>query len=325
VTWQKDSHFSDSLEPRIGIQNLKKMLSPVLVSMELFGRHFYGGREITRNMFVVNDCEKFQDLPETELAWQVKDGDKVLASGSQKVEPVKYYANLKFPLTIKLPEVQGRVDAKLAFTLKADGKLVSENDYDIVIASSEWAGSRMAASSESPMVIDNLEEYFKTEGSREKLEQFVKDGGRVLILNGGKTFADWRKDEISLYRGFKSSRDGGEIVLPKVPESPVFKGIKPLDMAWFADEGSRAVPMACNAVYQIKRDNKNVRELAESVRIHAYLNKPSDVLQYSGAPIVEIKDGKGLIIASEMRLKAGKDDPIAQRLFTNMLSAIQEK
>ena len=361
VTWQKDSHFAGSLAPRVGMKNLKKMLSPVLVSMELFGRHFYGGREITRDMYIINDSEKFADLPETELLWKITADGRVLAEGSRKVGPVKYYTNLKFPLSIRLPDVVGKVDAKLSFTLKDGGGVVSENDYDIVIANENWAGRNTAADAgfhtdlaafgavydprgeyagllppalkrgisgmseignAKLLVIADLPEFFKDSANVAALEKFVKDGGRLLVLNGGKAFADWRKGEISLYRGFKSSRDGGEIVTPKVPESPVFSGINPMDTAWFADEGSRAVPMACTAVYQINRENPGVRELAESTQIHAYLQKPSDVLKYSGSPIVEIRDGKGLIIASEMRLKAAKDDPVARRLLSNMLDAL---
>jgi hypothetical protein len=175
------------------------------------------------------------------------------------------------------------------------------------------------------IVIADLDAFFKIDGNKAALEKFVQAGGNAVILGGGKVFADWRGDEIKLYRGFKSSRDGGEIVVPKVPESPVFFELKPMDMAWFADEGKRAVPMACTAVYQINRENKNVRELAESIRIHAYLQKPSDVLQYSGTPLLEIKDGKGRIIASEMRLSAAKDDPIAGKLLSNIIKRATDK
>ena len=46
-------------------------------------------------------------------------------------------------------------------------------------------------------------------------------------------------DEI---KGFKAKE--GEIVTMHVPESPVFAGIEPLDLAWF-ERGGRKLPIAC--------------------------------------------------------------------------------
>ncbi|MBO6102008.1 MAG: hypothetical protein J6P03_02005, partial [Opitutales bacterium] len=61
---------------------------------------------------------------------------------------------------------------------------------------------------------------------------------------------------------------------------------------------------------------------AENMLIHAYLKKPSDVLEYSGAAIILIKEGKGEVLASEMRLASGASDPIAKRMLTNMVLSL---
>lgn len=369
VTWFKDSHFKDSIEPRLGVKNLKKFLSPVLVSLELFGRHFYSGEEIARDLYVVNDSEDFKAIPPSVLTWQVvESGGKVLASGKENIGAVEYYANEKVPLKIKLPAVKGRADAKIVLKLEADGKLLSENDYDVVIASRDWARDAGSAKSASVALFDPSGEYapllsgfavkkmesasqlsgakvaviadlgafMRTKDAQAKLEKFVKDGGGLLLLNPGRAAMDWKGGslaspekvrgriqirgeggELSAYR-----EQRGEIVVPKIPESAAFDGLKPMDLAWFADEGSRDVPLASTAIFQIDRKNPNVRELAEEIQIHAYLNKPSDVLQYSGSPLLEIDDGKGRVIVSEMRLKAAKSDPVAQRLLTNLVSKL---
>ncbi|MGB7158305.1 MAG: hypothetical protein WBD40_09590 [Tepidisphaeraceae bacterium] len=39
-----------------------------------------------------------------------------------------------------------------------------------------------------------------------------------------------------------------------------------------------------------------------------------------GAPLVEIRLGKGVVIASEMRLSARGRDPIAERLLANIVN-----
>lgn len=351
VTWFKDAHFAKTLEPRVGVKNLKKFLSPVMVSLELFGRHFYGGEEIVRNLYVMNDSDNFQAIPDSELKWEIKDVNeacKVIASGSTKIKSVPYYANEKIQLAIKLPDVNGRVDARLEFKLFADGKVLSENDYDIVIASRKWAKESKTDSVQisvfdpakkyesalaefKPVSIDTLSDAKQVlvvadlaalvaKESKEKLDEFVSNGGKLLVLNGAKDFADWRSGEIKLYRAQK-----GEIVVPKIPESPVFNELDPMDICWFADEGSRDVPTAATGVFQINRENKNVKELAENMLIHAYLSKPADVLRYSGAPLVEINLGSGKIIASEMRFNAAKSDPIAQKILTNIISYLSSK
>ena len=46
-----------------------------------------------------------------------------------------------------------------------------------------------------------------------------------------------------------------------------------------------------------------------------YLKKPEDVVGISGSPLIELRVGRGLLIASEMMLDAAAQDPVAGRLL----------
>ena len=367
VTWFKDSHFADTIEPRIGVKNMKKFLSPVMVSLELFGRHFWSGQTISRDLYVANDSTDFSKIPDSTLTWSVVSDGKVLASGSEAIKAQDYYTTVKYPVKIKLPEVEGRVDAQIVLKLEAKGKIISQNDYDAIIASKKWATESELANSGTVAVFDpekkfdgllsgfklkavnnlkeaegakvlviaNLKKFIEPKGTLEALDSYVKNGGKVLLLNPEEALLTWKGGKISAPEKFRGKTfiassgpvtlyrvQDGEIVNMKVPESPVFKGIKPMDMVWFADEGSRKVPLASTAVYQFDRSNKNYTELAENLLIHGYLQKPADVLKYKGATLLEIRDGKGEVLVSSMRLTAAKSDPIAQKLLTNLVSVL---
>jgi len=108
-----------------------------------------------------------------------------------------------------------------------------------------------------------------------------------------------------------------------LPESPVFSGIEPLDLAWF-ERGRRQLPIACTGVFQTTPARDDVTALAWQCDIHGYLKKTSEVTRISGAPLVEIRSGRGRLLASELYLEAGKDDPIARRLLMNAIHYLNQ-
>jgi hypothetical protein len=62
--------------------------------------------------------------------------------------------------------------------------------------------------------------------------------------------------------------------------------------------------------------------LAEVVDIHGYLKTSADLAKYSGTPLVQLNDGKGKVIASEMMLFEALQDPIAGRLLANLIKTL---
>jgi hypothetical protein len=108
----------------------------------------------------------------------------------------------------------------------------------------------------------------------------------------------------------------------QIPESRVFSEIEPLDLSWF-ERGAGNIPLACTGVYQVNRQPE-ITCLASTVDIHGYLRTPEDVVRVSGSPLVELRAGKGTILASEMLLEADFRDPIAGRLLSNLIHYLRD-
>jgi hypothetical protein len=103
-----------------------------------------------------------------------------------------------------------------------------------------------------------------------------------------------------------------------VPESPVFTGIEPLDLSWF-ERGDGRLPIACTGVFRIATGRADTVGLAWQCDLHAYLKNASEINAVSGSPLVEIRAGKGILIASEMNYESARIDPIAERLLNNLI------
>ncbi len=107
-----------------------------------------------------------------------------------------------------------------------------------------------------------------------------------------------------------------------IPESPVFSEIEPLDIAWF-DRGRRNLPIACTGIYRIDEGRTDISALADQCDLHGYLTDPSQVQKYSGTPLVEIRIGKGLLLASELNLESAGTDPVSKRLLSNIIKYLE--
>lgn len=345
LTWFTDVWKADQIRPKLTYYELKKALEPVLVSVELTGRHFYAGDDIKRRVCLVNDAEDMEALPEGTLTWEVRQGDKALAQGSMQTPSVPYYTNKWLDVDMKMPALpaNSRVNAKLVFTLTVGGKVSSTNDYDIVVASKDWAqptakskvqvfdpaGKATATladldtapvtsldglSTTQPLVVGDVAGLMKTDGVADKLKAFVQSGGKVLLLQPEADLQTLFPEYIKTYRSVI-----GEITSMQMPESPVFDGIEPLDTAWF-EMGQGNIPYACSGTYTVDRTKPEVITLSTQCDLHTDQLQKRPYPQMGGAPLVEIQMGKGVLIASEMLLSTKDKDPIAGRLLSNMIA-----
>ena len=345
LTWFTDVWDPNKITPKLTYYRVQKAMQPVLVSAELYGRHFYAGDDATRHVSIVNDADDKQDVSAGNLAWEIRDGATVLAQGTQATPAVPYYSNQSFDVDFKLPAQlpQPRIDAKLVLTLTSGGKVVSTNDYAMVIATHDWADAGVKAAGKvqvfdpsgnskavltgydtepvssldqlspaEPLVVGDADAL--TQGSSaDSLKTFVQNGGRVLLLQPDAALQTLFPDLIKSYR-----KTVGEIVAMEVPESPVFDGIEPLDTAWF-EMGDGNIPYACSGTYEVDRSQPGVDTLAGECDFHSGM-KPGQFFQVAGAPIVVIHLGKGVILASTMMLSARDRDPIPGRLLGDMLT-----
>ena len=341
-TWLRRAWSTNNIQPWPAYDALKTALQPVLVSAELYGRHFYSGQTISRRVCVVNDSEDGAATPAAELHWAFRVGTSVLRQGTLPVPSAGFYSNQWLNVNFQTPSSlpSGRVDAQLVLSLTSGGAVLSENNYDVVLATPEWAAapgknavvvgpgegltqeirrvnSFRAASTNRVVIVGRADEFLSQPTRAEELKAFVAAGGRVLLLQARGTLPQLFPDLVKRY----VPKDG-EIVTMHIPESPVFSGIEPLDLAWF-ERRNREVPIACSGVYQIDSTRSAITPLADQCDIHAYLKRPSEITNYSGSPLVEIKLGKGTVIASEMNFDAGQDDPIAQRLSSNVIRYLE--
>jgi hypothetical protein len=351
LTWFTDVWDKDQIRPKLTYDAVKTAFQPVLVSVELYGRHFFAGAESDDIVSIVNDADDRQDLPAGQLTWEIRAGNDVLAEGEQDAPPVPYYANRSFTVPFKMPAdiAGGRVDAKLVLTYTANSRVTSVNTYDIVVATRDWAESGAKSSGEiqvfdpsgeaaellngyktAPvstlqglssselLVVDKPGDLVKDSAAGNALKSFVEQGGRMLLLHPGVGLETLFPDMIKSYRSTV-----GEIVAMENPDSPIFDGIEPLDTAWF-EMGHGQIPYACSGTYEVNRDQAGIDTLAGQCDFHSEI-KPGDFFKIAGAPIVEIHLGKGLVLASEMMYSARNADPIADRLLSNALTYLSHQ
>jgi len=346
VTWFKNVTDVQKIEPFPTYYGLKSAQSPVLLSLRLMGWHYFAGDTIQGRLVVVNDAVDGEATPAGEMRWEIASGGVALAKGSKKIDSVPYYGTLEAEVSIPVPSSlpAERTKAELRFQLvSGSGKIVAENSYGLLLATRQWA-ENSNETSWSNIGIYDVKKVFP----EELVPQGVQSIGslaniptRGLIVAGASTLSD---DEISAIRTFAGS--GGRVLLlhPKAqitkllpgliteyrsmtgefvnfrrPDSPVFDGLHPLDLEWFQlNPNEQAWTMS--GYYAFDPKNKDLNVLADFCAFHNYLTSREDIYRYVGSPLVEAKVGKGLIVASEMMLEAGKIDPIARRLLVNLLA-----
>ena len=346
ISWFKDVWNSNNIQPFTTYHALSTAFQPVLVSAELFGRHFYAGAKPTIRVCIINDAADGMDLAAGKLIWQVKAGEKILATGAVMTSQVHYYSNVWAEIELSLPTElsSARMDATLFLSLEMNGAIQSKNAYEIVIGMRSWTmvGQNSVAifsPKESPqlkpwqiagrgidtfqdahadevIVVPDAEVSLSNSKTAKEFRQFVNSGGRALLLHAGETLSSLFPDQVKHFRTC-----AGEIATMHIPESPVFKDLNPLDLAWF-ELGDRRIPRACRGVYQIEYGRSDTAMLAEVVDIHGYLKTPSDLAKYSGTPLLELHCGKGKVFASEMMLLEAPSDPIAGKLLSNLIEAL---
>ena len=347
MTWIRNVWDAKGMQTMRTAEGLKLALEPVMVSAELYGRHWYAGTETTRRVCIANDSTDARDLPASHFVWEIRAGDNVLSSGTQDVPAVPYYQNQWLDVVLKTPTAlpAPRMDATLALRVESEGKVVSTNQYDLVLATKEWARPATAqkgaavydpADKAAPVVndlglaklasLDQLghtgimvvgEGTLETPGAAEKILNFAQGGGRVLLLHPGAALEKMLPGEVGPFQ-----KTAGEMVNARIPEHPVFSGLQPLDMAWFEMSGT-TLPRACAGAYQIMDNAANVTVLATQYDPHGYLEKPQAISKYGGSPLLEIRHGQGIILASELMLETRDADPIAGRLVSNLLTYLE--
>jgi len=353
LTWFRNVYDAKSINPYPAYYAMKRAMQPVLVSAELWGRHFYTGSQLPLKVCVVNDKEDGTGLAAAVLEWKlVSEDGKTLQTGTQPVPPVAYYGREWLTPVINIPPGLSpeRINAKLVLSLKENGTQVSANEYKIVLAAREWNAVKtnkkvvLVDRSGLKPVFDFLHIHY-TEASSvsaalqqaadvyvlagidttginsleaQQLRALVAKGGKLLLVNAGSVARAIYPEYIRDW--FKPTE--GDIVNIDIPESPLFNGIEPMDLRYF-NNNKREVPVVCNTVMKVNRD-PNTELLAKHIKIHGYINGEMDerakyMETIQGTTLLKIKN-KGAAIVSTMALEKGATDPVAGKLLANILN-----
>lgn len=359
LTWFRQVYDYKKINPYPTYYALKRALQPVLVSAELWGRHFYNGEKLPTRIYVVNDREDGKDLQETLLRWQIVDETgKILKHGSETIHPVKHYGHDYITPNITLPEElpADKVNAKLLLTLTENGLKVSENQYDLLIAKKQWSINHSFTNKKIALLetdgmankLDKLNIQYQKKATLSQLldakakndlaiisglqsitaaevaqvRSYLQKGGKVLLLNS----ADAIKNIFPEYvRGVITPTEG-DICFMEREEAKVFDGIDPLELRYF-NNNKREIPLACTHTIQVNRNDK-LTELAGQMKIHAYIDggtqedrlKKIDTMR--GLTMFHIADGKGAAMISTMCVEKSDTDPIAARLLVNTIAEL---
>jgi beta-galactosidase len=358
LTWFRNVYDSKKIEPYPTYYAMKRAMQPVLVSAEIWGRNFYGGEKLPTKICVVNNKENGSDLQETTLQWELQseNGEKLVA-GTEQFPAVKHSTRQWISPEINIPEnlpaLKG--SAKLKLKLIENGIPVSENEYKLNIAKKEWSASNINPAKKIALIdfngINKALDFLKVKyTSYSTVASALQTKADIYIFSGLDLTKNCTEQDIQLIRnsinkgaktmllkspeatqkiypeyitGFIVPTEG-DIVNMEAPESSVFDGIGLFDIRYF-NNNKTEVPTVCNAAFKINR-SKEVIELANQTKIHGYINgemkeRSEYVKTIKGFPILRINKG-GSSIISTMNLEKSVTDPIAGRLFTNMINEL---
>jgi hypothetical protein len=357
LTWFQSVFDAKKIAPYPTYYAMQRAMQPILVSAELWGRHFYAGASIPARICVVNDRPAATSLAASVLEWKLVSAEgRTLQSGTQSIPQVPYYGRAWVTPSITVPAglPQERVNAKLVLSLKENGREVSANEYKLVLARREW---NVTSHSKKIVLVDrsNLQPVFDfldlhytaaadinaalqqtadvyvlagvdsaevSPEQQQQLQALVAKGDKLLLLNDPSLAKALYPEYI---RGsFKPTE--GDIVNMDIPESPVFDGLSLMDLRYF-NNNKREIPMVCNSVLKVNRA-ANVALLAKHLKIHGYINgdmneRSQHMEAIQGTTIMTIKN-KGTALVSTMSLEKGATDPIAGKLLANMLNYLMQ-
>ncbi|GGB02212.1 beta-galactosidase [Puia dinghuensis] len=308
ITWFRYVYSADSIQPYPVYYAMQKAMQPLLVSAELWGRHFYSRDRLPVRVCVVNDQDDTVMASPATLHWEWRLADggvpgsdavsgsaAILGSGTVPIDTVGYYGRRWVMPEIITPEVMGRQELKLVLKLERGGQVLSANDYDLIVAPRAWAAANVPAvalvdpGGRMSGVLDTLGVRYKAFAS---LDAALTAGGVLVLsgLNAGNTSLD----DLHRLRAFASGGGKvlwlgagtmaamvypdyikgllewkGEIMNMDMPESPVFDGLEPMDLRYF-NNNRRESPAVCAGAFQVVR-RPGLSAPATFTRVHGYL------------------------------------------------------
>jgi len=349
--WFRDVWNAETVTAYPVYESVKTAFQPVLVSAELFGRHFWAGTTIEPMVYVVHHDLQRGKLDHLELTWKITSDGNVLSQGEIPFASTDYYSASKQKVKITLPELlpAPKTECHLELILSKNSERISENSYKILLGHKTWlddikklSGKKIALfdltgetrklfdSFQIPyfelndlteirlneidvLVVANLDADNEVPYNWEDVRRMAGNGLNTLLIHPGKHLK-W----LYYYEVESIYERKGRITNIKQAQHDVLEEIESNELAWWQQDG-REFPRACRRSYRFRTD-QNITRIIEYLRPHVYLSQPEyQLYEMTGYPLVEFEEKNGRIIASEMELNQAVKDPIAGKLLVNLL------
>lgn len=354
LTWFRQAYDADHITPWPTYYALKRALQPVLVSAEIWGRHLYAGEKLPTRICIVNDREDGSALQPLELLWSVVDHKgNILTKGTEQVPAIQHYEHHWIEPQIILPSSipSDKAKVKLLLSLSENGRVISENQYDLLLATKNSLTNQCRArkinlldNGQTAAALDYLDIKYRkvntiaqllkgkptvavisysgkiSENDLRLIKAYQKRGGKLVVLNSNEVA---RQLYPNLIRGWINTTEG-DITYMEREDDPIYDGIDQMELRYF-NNNQREIPTACNTTLQINR-SEQVTELGGQMKIHAYIDggapeqRIKRIDSMRGFTLLRVKVGKGSSILSTMCTEKAVTDPIAARLLINILN-----
>jgi beta-galactosidase len=169
--WDTIEKFSD-MKPKPVTEQARISYQPVLLSWECWTTNVYAGNTIKPVAHIINDDNDFADLKNVKLVYQIIDKMKAsVLTDSINIGDIAYYATADKGLEIKIPSGLISGDYSLVGKVFANGKVVSQNNFNLFVSDNRFITSVPAIQS-TVLLYDN---QGKTKQALSKLKVSVKE------------------------------------------------------------------------------------------------------------------------------------------------------
>ncbi len=351
--WFAHSYDARRVAPYPVFEAMREAWSPVGLALETGRRRFHAGEEIETAAFITNDDEQFRDLRGLMLRAAFVDeqtGKEMAAIDAVKIESLPYYATLRQPLRLRVPETkEARLSARLVLRLTDDkGEVSRTRDRVEVFAkpvplAAPPANSRAATLSLGKglrqfvnearvfqIVSDGMSpngeatpsvllvgagDALKDLGRGGRVRELVERGATAILFSPGKGAADLFPDDVLSVRNVT----GEYADYAPSAGTKLTVGLRAMDLKWWGRKDDWRVFVASSA-HRLK-PNGAARELIRFIPAHGYISAERVPEQYMSA-LFEIPVGLGRVWVCDLDLEESVAvDPAARLLAMSLLRA----
>ncbi len=351
--WFAHSYDARRVAPYPVYQAMREAWSPVGLALETGQRRFYAGEEIETAAFITNDDEQSRDLHGLTLRAAFVDErtkKEVAATDAGMIENLPYYATIRQPLRIRVPETkEARLSMSLVLRLtEGTGEVSRTLDRVEVFAKPAQLNAPMVNSRAATLSLGQALRQFinearvfqqvtddmppNAEASRSvllvgaaatlkylgpggRVRELVERGATAILFSPGKGVVDLFPNDVSEVKNVTGEyADYAPSAGTKLTE-----GLRAMDIKWWGRKDDWRVFVASSR-HRLK-PNGAARELIRFIPSHGYISAERVPEQYLTV-LFEIPVGLGRVWVCDLDLEESVSvDPAARLLAINLMRA----